>query len=51
MQQKSHVRFVFGQLFFKDIPENKNGLDNALTSNAQAGSDLEISVDISTPIL
>ena len=51
MLQRFLARFVFGQLFYKDIPENKSGYDNALTYDAQVGLDLEISVNVSTSIL
>ena len=51
MQQRFHARFVFGQLFYKDILENKNGHDNALTYDAQVELNLKIGVNVSTPIL
>lgn len=50
MQQRFLVRFVCGQLFSKDIPENKSGRDNVLTYDVQVELNLEIIVNVSTSI-
>jgi len=51
VQQGCLVKFVFGQLFYKDILENKSGHDSALTYDVQAELNLKISVNVSTSIL
>jgi hypothetical protein len=51
VQQRFLVKFVFGQLFYKDTPENKSGQDSALICDVQVGLNLEISVNVSPSIL
>jgi hypothetical protein len=51
MQQKHHVVFVDGPMYFLDIQEDKNGYDSALTSTAQAEDLRSKRVNVCSPVL